>query len=619
MTLLFAVAVSVLAVATIVGGWVGLAYVFLYALATAPGWPIGRALFGKGHPAAWISGSILGYGLTAVAVWVPIALGMARWPVFVIAWSVALAITWFALRRRVDPLVIVPPWEPRATRALMLVLVLVLAVAALPYAHIGQQDSQGNRRYRAYFTADFVWHEALTAELARFSSPPRNPYMAAQPLHYYWTYFLLPAAVTGAAQPGLAPVPIEPFLKVNALCTGLLFVASIFLAAWAAVPRAVPVAIATALSLLASSAEGLYAAVDLLRHGRPLVALRNLNIDAITSWYFQGLTIDGLPRSIWYNPQHSMACALGLVALTLAARSGAAMRPMVAAGAGLALGLAVMMSPFPGAALTLVYAAALLWDALVHPRSLPRMIVVQMASVMPVAAALAWCVANRTFEGAGGALAFGISARARKEPFVVLGLALGPVLLPALAGVVVMARDRFPRAVRPAISGVTLALVLFYGVTLVVEPIWIGWRAGQVFLVTAPGLIAAAVAFAADRAGRVAVALITGAVLAVGLPTTLIDIYNAQDTSNDTMGPGFRWTVVVTPEEQQALQWIDRHTSFDAVVQMSLGPRGRETWTLIPSFARRRMAAGLPISLLRTPEYRCCRRQGRPYLCIRRS
>jgi uncharacterized membrane protein len=36
---------------------------------------------------------------------------------------------------------------------------------------------------------------------------------------------------------------------------------------------------------------------------------------------------------------------------------------------------------------------------------------------------------------------------------------------------------------------------------------------------------------------------------------------------------------------------------------MSLTPRGRETWTLIPSFARRRMAAGLPISLLRTPEY----------------
>jgi len=31
--------------------------------------------------------------------------------------------------------------------------------------------------------------------------------------------------------------------------------------------------------------------------------------------------------------------------------------------------------------------------------------------------------------------------------------------------------------------------------------------------------------------------------------------------------------------------------------------RGREHWTLIPSFAGRRMAAGLPISLLPQPEY----------------
>jgi uncharacterized membrane protein len=31
--------------------------------------------------------------------------------------------------------------------------------------------------------------------------------------------------------------------------------------------------------------------------------------------------------------------------------------------------------------------------------------------------------------------------------------------------------------------------------------------------------------------------------------------------------------------------------------------RGRETWTLIPSFAERRMSAGLPISLLDAPVY----------------
>jgi uncharacterized membrane protein len=81
-----------------------------------------------------------------------------------------------------------------------------------------------------------------------------------------------------------------------------------------------------------------------------------------------------------------------------------------------------------------------------------------------------------------------------------------------------------------------------------------------------------------------------------------VDWYNAQDTSNVEMGAGFRWTVIVTPAEQAAFEWVQQRTAPDAVVQAAPGPRGRETWSLIPSFARRRMAQGLPISLLVTDE-----------------
>ena len=49
--------------------------------------------------------------------------------------------------------------------------------------------------------------------------------------------------------------------------------------------------------------------------------------------------------------------------------------------------------------------------------------------------------------------------------------------------------------------------------------------------------------------------------------------------------------------------WIRAQTQADAIVQMEPMVRGREHWTLIPSFAGRRMAAGLPISLLPQPEY----------------
>jgi hypothetical protein len=60
---------------------------------------------------------------------------------------------------------------------------------------------------------------------------------------------------------------------------------------------------------------------------------------------------------------------------------------------------------------------------------------------------------------------------------------------------------------------------------------------------------------------------------------------------------------VVTPDERRALDWIRKETPVDALVQMEPTVRGRETWTLIPTFAHRRMAAGLPISLLPKPIY----------------
>jgi hypothetical protein len=131
------------------------------------------------------------------------------------------------------------------------------------------------------------------------------------------------------------------------------------------------------------------------------------------------------------------------------------------------------------------------------------------------------------------------------------------------------------------------------------EASWVGFRAGQLILVSLPLLLAPV--FARLTAGRrLALAAL---ILAIGLPTTLIDAFNAQDIGNRRPGPGFRWTVWTTPEQQQAFAWIDANTPATAIVQMEPVVRGREHWTLIPSFAGRRMAAGLPISLLPLPEY----------------
>jgi hypothetical protein len=584
-----------------------------------PGLPVGFALFGRRHAAGWIAGALTGYGITAMALWLPVQLHAFSWPALLASWTLCGLLTQFIVGRvlppeggshsdlrvaftpaasafrRKSPLVQLPVWTRRDTAALLIVLLVVPLLLWKPFTNIGARDESGGRRYRAYFTADFLWHIALAAELGRFQSPPRNPYLSRRPLHYYWAYFVLPATL---AQARIAP-SVQSALTVNALCAGLLFVAAIFVFAWCVVPRAGPVAAATLIAVLAASAEGFHVAWGLWREGRPLDALRQLNIDAITSWFLRGLTVDGLPRSLWYTPQHAAACALGLIALIVPA-GAAPRRPEIGLMAGLALGLALIFSPFLGGAFSLIYGLTALLVGARSGRNGIGALYSTMPAAVPVLAALGWCVASGTFEGAGGAVAIGISRLAAAAPLAGPALALGPLLFVALPGTVV-GRRQF-RLEAPT-AAVVVGFAMYYFVTLTTEPIWIGWRAGQILLVTLPALAAATLAALADRCHRLVALTIAAVAFGVGLPTTIIDAYNAQDVTNTEMGPGFRWTVVVPPDTQAAVDWIRRNTPRDAVVQMSIGPRGRETWTLVPTFAERRMAAGQPISLLRMPEY----------------
>jgi hypothetical protein len=86
--------------------------------------------------------------------------------------------------------------------------------------------------------------------------------------------------------------------------------------------------------------------------------------------------------------------------------------------------------------------------------------------------------------------------------------------------------------------------------------------------------------------------------LLAGLPTTIIDAYNAQDITNFSESPIGPWTVTITHDEHEGLEWLRTSTLPTAIVQMEPMVRERSTWSLIPSFAQRRMAAGQPISLL---------------------
>lgn len=617
-------ALGVLTVAWLVArGPRGLLYLLAYVLATAPGWPIGWRLFGRAHAAAWITGALIGYALSAWIVWLSVPLQADSRAERLALWIAIAGIIWlwWGLSGRTRPAAVtLPAWTRRDTVALLLLLWLVPLLVGPPFRHVGAQDEQGNRYYRAYFTADVLWHVALTAELTRFTLPPKNPYAADKTLHYYWTYFLVPTAIIASA-PHTFGDDYAPWLLINATGAGLLFVAMIAVAAWCAVPRRWPVMIAVALALVAASAEGAYVLWDAISLGVPIASMRGHNIDAATRFLFDGLAIDGLPRSLWYTPQHAAACAYGLIALLLAgaqslrgaARAddrgrrwaiGGAWLPILAAG--IALAASVTFSPLLGGMFALIYGLAIIARALVlgEWRALPIIVLRQLGAILPVLLAIAALFRWSMIEGAGGALHIGFHGFARNAPIATLLLSIGPVFLLGVIGL--WWWRRAASALVVPIVGVGVGLALFYFASLPsVDPVWIGWRAGQIMLVCLPALAAHAIASLADagRTGRLVAAVCVVCAALVGLPTTAIDAYNAQDIDNREMGAGFHWTVLLTPAQQEAAAWIRRNTHPAAVVQMEPTVRGRETWTLIPTFAHRRMHAGLPISLLAEDDY----------------
>ena len=593
------VSVAVASVAVIIAGPWALAYIPLYVLATVPGWPLGWALFGRSHPVSWIAGALLGYALTCLALWAVLAIGIASALAFAAAWAVMSAATWLIARRPDKALVELPAWSLREARILILLLLIVPAVFLFPYKNLGSFDAEGNRLYRAYFTADFIWHTALTAELAKYQMPPVNPYLGDRTIQYYWTYFLVPAAIAQEGPGNLAD--IESSLKVNALLSGVLFLGAIIAAAWAASFSTAGTAFAIAVAVLAASAEGIYAIWDLLSRGRSLAELTGLNIDAMSSWEFSGLRVDGLVRSMWYNPQHSMSAALGLLAMPVAGLGGVAAPIGAITLAGLALALSTTFNPFIGGLFSLVYGAAIVADAIAQRRI--AALLRHAAAAALAGLAVAWCVANDMVEGASGVVLYGLGGYARNAPIATLMLSLGPLILPAALGM--WPPWRIPRRAWPALAGTALGLAVFYLVRLSVEGSYIGFRAGQLLQLAMPGL--AAIGFgrlwAGSRATRAAAVALCALLVAVGLPTTLIDSYNAQDVTNRRMGPGFHWTIALTPDEQEAHAWIRRETPRDAIVQMDPIAHGRETWSQLPTFAWRRMAAARPISLMNIPVY----------------
>ncbi|MEO6223617.1 MAG: hypothetical protein ABIP90_10215, partial [Vicinamibacterales bacterium] len=133
-------------------------YAVLYLLTLVPGLPLGWRFFGRSTPLGWIAGALMGYAMSALAFWVPAWMGFPRPLAIFMAWLVVTVPGWRLTQNHTSALVTLPDWSPRDTTRWLALMLLVTVLVVVPFSRVGETDANGTRRYRAYFTADFVWH-----------------------------------------------------------------------------------------------------------------------------------------------------------------------------------------------------------------------------------------------------------------------------------------------------------------------------------------------------------------------------------------------------------------------------------------------------------------------------
>jgi hypothetical protein len=482
--------------------------------------------------------------------------------------------------------------------ALTLLLLIVPVTVGMPFAHVGEITANG-QDYRAYFTADYAWRRAVVSEVAKGDVLPINPYFAGDALHYYWMPHVMSAAQYRFAG---SWARLDELLLIRSISIDAMFVA--FLYGMTRAFRVTPWAAAASVTFVvfASSFEGLYALWDFERLGAPWRAVTNLNIDAISRWYFQGIPIDGLQRVLFYQPHHAVGYVIGMIGLLAIALRTRARDTAAFAVAGVCLGLSVAISSFAGLMLT---AGAALFEAaaLLRAFDLRRAAAHAVAAGVPLGLATALVLALRYVDNSGSVIAFATNRVALHDFWRVTLLSFGPVLLIGALALIVTRRGPHRLGIFGALAAASVVFYFFINVRDH-QDVYVGWRVGHFLFMSATVLIGALFTSLQSWGRRARGAwLAVAVVFLAGLPTSAIDIYNTQDITNHSEMPAGHWTLRLRPDDLQIFDWLRHNTDPKAIVQVDPVPRDPEYWAYLPAFGERRMAAGIPISMVPLAKY----------------
>lgn len=557
------------------------------------------------YPAGRRHGALLmapswGYLLSSLAVLALWLAGLRSAWILVVGPLLAMPVAWLCGSCARGKLRL-PHFDRQDAVAVCFVLLLVPLVVARPYSRVGEVSAAG-KSYRAYFTADFVWAMAVVSEVSKGETIPQNPYQRGDHLNYYWLSHLFPAIEHRA----IRQVPLEKLLLVNAVFSGMAFVSFLYFLTRHFTYRAGAAAAACVCVVLFTSFEGTHELVSLWRAGAPLSLVRYLNIDAITRWVYHSMPVDGLQRLLLYQPQHQIGYMLAFSGLTVLVESAVHDDIGTLFLSGLFLGGGFLVSTFAAIMAGVAAAVHHAIHIVLAGRRWRTAAWSLLAAGLPVGAAVAMALALGYVDEDRSLVTFGVNPVAATKWGVALFLSYGPITFGVLVGIWWAIRNGDARRLLMPVAVIAVAMVFYFLVDVIDhQDVYVGWRAGHLTFMAAAPLCGYVFQELQRRRGAVRT---MGVVVAVVLcllaaPTTAIDLYNTQDTSNLEATAAGHWTLVLSPDEVEALAWIRLATPLDARVQVEPTVRDPESWAYIPAFGERRMAAGLPISMVPLQPY----------------
>lgn len=567
-------------------------------LCAVPGVVLARRLY-RNATTSWLFALLIGgtwgyafSSLTLLALWVA---GVRR-PIWLVLAPIVTAFVCSRVRPIASPMR-VPLLGKRDLAAVCLTMLMVPAIVGRPYSRVGEIQPDGGQAWRAYFTADFVWAMAVVSEVSKGDVPPQNPYRVGAALHYYWLAHLIPSIEHRLTMDATS---LRQLLLANSVLSGLVFVGFFYLFVRHFVESPAAGACACVAAVLFHSFEGTEQLFALWQLGAPLDLVRYLNIDAVTRWIYHSMPVDGLQRLLLYQPQHQLGYVMGLSALLLLVQVRDSARAGLMALAGLFIAMSLLLSTF-SALMIATIAAVFQGVRLVAGRRVSRIPLYALVALVPIAGAVLLGRYLHYVESGGPLVSFMVNETAwHRAPFAIV-LSFGAMLAGAIAGGVFAWRRKALAqfALPAAIIGISWFFYFFVDVRDH-QHVYVGWRAGHLLFIAFAPLVGFACQEYWRAGGTIRLIGVAATLLLIGAaaPTSAIDLYNTQDTSNRQEAPGFHWTLVIPPDELEALAWLKHNTPLNATVQVDPEVRDAETWAYIPAFAERRMGAGLPISMI---------------------